>query len=326
MQVNAWAAPRAAFGAVVLALGLWGGAGGAHAEQRVHAWADGAQVQVAQAGGGAGLATPFAVASVGKMFTAVAVLRLSERGALALDRPMAELMPDLWRDLRAPAGVTPRHLLAMTSGLPDYYTDDFIDAALADQAGVQNAGAALRAAFRDPPLFAPGDAFDYSNTNYVLLGVLLEHLTGQPLADVLRAEVFVPAAMADTFLAGSRPLPPDFAQGHPDRALLRGYYSGPGLGDGGCISTAGDLLRFMRALTDGTLLSTAMLAQMRADGSGAGYGLGLELDGAVIGHSGGDLGFASDLRMNLRTGRVAVALVAREDGPTDWAEEQVQDP
>lgn len=292
--------------------------------QSIRLWVEEGAGAIWQGRGGAGPDTPFAVASVGKMFTAVAILRVTGRLGIALDSAASASLPaPVVAQLGGLPGVTLAHLLTMTSGLSDYYDDAYIEAALDDPAQAQTPQAALRAAAIDPPLFAPGTDFDYSNTNYLLLGIVLEHLTGQPLARVLETEVFLPAGMADTFLAGSRPPPPDFAQGHPDRALLRGYYSGQGLGDGGCLSTAADLVRFMQALAEGRLLSAHDFAQMRRDASGAGYGMGLEVSGAVIGHSGGDLGYASDLRLNLRTGRIAVELVAREDGGSDWTFEQV---
>jgi D-alanyl-D-alanine carboxypeptidase len=272
--------------------------------------------------------TPFAVASVGKTFTAVAVLRLAERGLLSVDAPAADLLPgEIVEGFDGLRGVTVRHLLTMTSGLPDYYDDAYIDDALDDRAGVQRAEVAAGYAMGERPLFAPGRGFDYSNTNYLLLGMILEEVTGRSYGEVMQAEVFAPAGMAGSFVFGTRALPDDFALGHPDRALVRGYYSGAGFGDGGVIAPARDVARFHRALfVEGRLLSQATVAVMLTDPLGEAYGMGIEIADGIAGHSGGDLGYASDVRIDLRTGDVAVELIADEDAWADWPLETIAEP
>ncbi|ROT99428.1 serine hydrolase domain-containing protein [Histidinibacterium lentulum] len=264
--------------------------------------------------------TPMAVASVGKTFTAVAVLRLVERGAFSVETPAADLLPDaIVRGFGGLGGITLGHLLTMTSGLPDFYTDDYIEDALEDQASVQRADVAATYAMDEDRLFAPGRRFDYSNTNYLLLGMILERVTGESYGAVLEAEVFRPADMQGSFVFGTRALPEDFARGHPERAVLRHYYSGAGFGDGGVIAPARDVARFYRALfSEGRLLSAEMVALMLTDPLGSGYGMGIEIEDGIAGHSGGDLGHASDVRMDLRTGDVAVELIADEDAWPDW--------
>ena len=270
-----------------------------------------------EASAGAGPDTPFAIASVGKTMTAVAVLSLVDRGILSLDDPVADLLPPAHAgDV---AGLRLSHLLTMTSGLPDYYTDDWFEAALAEPGTGQTVAAALEAVAGLPALFRPGRDFDYSNTNYVLLGAVLEEATGDTLADILRESVFAPAGMTDSFVFGARPLPPRFAEGHAERALVRRFYSGNGLGDGGVISTARDVARFYRAvLVDRRVLSDESLAAMLHDPTGAGYGMGIEIEDGIAGHSGGDLGYSSDARVDLETGHIAVELVAAEDADTGW--------
>jgi D-alanyl-D-alanine carboxypeptidase len=270
-------------------------------------------------------ATPFAIASVGKTMTAVAVLRLVERGALSLDDPLTDLLPPrLTGPIRGIEAVRLHHLLTMTSGLPDYYTDDWLEAALANPGQVQSVTGAMRFAAQDAMLFAPGRRFDYSNTNYVLLQAVLEQATGKTYPAILQAEVFGPAGMTDSFVFGSRPLPETFAAGHDERALVRRYYAGNGLGDGGVIASARDVARFYRALfVERRLLSDQMLAVMLQDPSGADYGMGVETESGIAGHSGGDLGFASDARIDLARGLIAVELVGAEDADTDWAWDRV---
>ena len=267
--------------------------------------------------------TRFAIASVGKTMTAVALLRLVQAGDLRLDAPAADwITPEVARGLGGLRNVTLRHLLTMTSGLPDYYTDDYL-ADVLDDPSRQTAETALGYAFEEDRLFAPGTDFDYSNTNYVLLGLILEAVTGQSYAKAMQTQVFGPAAMTDSFVFGSRRLPAGFAQAP---AHVRAYYMGAGFGDGGVIATASDVARFYRALfLDQTLLSPAMLADMTSDPTGTGYGMGIELDGPILGHSGGDLGFSSDVRLHRPTGTLAVMLVAEEDADTGWTDDQMPD-
>ena len=287
----------------------------------------GGRVETAVTGPGTGPETPFAIASVGKTFTAVAVLRLAERGRIRLDDPVTRYLPPGITDgLPAIDRITIGQLLTMTSGLPEYYTDTYFDAALATPDVIQRADAAIAFARGAPPVFRPGTGFDYSNTNYLLLGLILEEVTGQSYAEVLAHEVFSPAGMTRSFVFGSRALPPDFATGPPEAPLLRRYYSGAGFGDGGAISTATDLARFYRALfRDRTLLSATTLTAMLTDPSGEGYGMGIEIEDGLVGHSGGDVGFASVVRMDPRTGDLALILVADEEADTDWAWDRLED-
>lgn len=271
--------------------------------------------------------TPFAIASVGKTLTAVAVLRLVDRGALRLDDKVRDILaPDVLDGLNGIDGVTVRHLLAMTSGLADYLNDEYIDDALANPADVQNPRIAVQYAAGEPALFAPGTSFDYSNTNYVLAGLILESVTGQTYAQVITGEVLQPANMTGSFVFGSTALPATFPTGHEGRQHIRSYYNHAGFGDGGVIAPATDVAQFYQALfMDRTLLSANAMRALTQDMSGQGYGLGIEMDGDIFGHSGGDLGFSSDARIDITTGEVAVILIARSDGDTDWAFDQLAD-
>ncbi|MEP2985964.1 MAG: serine hydrolase domain-containing protein [Sulfitobacter sp.] len=269
--------------------------------------------------------TPFAIASIGKTFTAVAILRLVERGALSLEAQVTDLVSaQIAADLHGLPGMRLHHLLSMTSGLPDYYTDAWLHDALEEPDRFQTATVALRHAAREAPLFRPGSAFDYSNTNYLLLGLILERVTGKSYADVMHEEVLAPAGLSDSFVFGSRPLPEIFARGHPDRELIRQYYSGHGFGDGGIISTARDVVSFYVALLGlRQLLSEPSLLKLQADPLGAAYGMGLEVEGSIVGHAGGDIGYSSDVRMDLETGDIAVYLIASEGADTSWPRDRL---
>lgn len=270
--------------------------------------------------GSATAQTQFTLASVGKTMTSVAFLRMVDFEGMSLDDPASDwLSADITNGLGGLDGVTLRHLLTMTSGLPDYLTDDYIRAALADPDNVQRANTAISYAFFEDMLFRPGQDFDYSNTNYVLLGLIMEGAAGNTYSDLMRQLVFDPLDMDDTFAFGSRDLPDRFPNGHEDREHIRSYYQSDGFGDGGIISNAPDLARFYRALLiERRLLSTQLMRELEHDPLGVGYGMGIEMDDGIYGHSGGDLGFSTDVRMDLSSGDLAIVLIAQSDADTDW--------
>lgn len=274
-----------------------------------------------ETGGGASAQTPFVLASVGKTMTSVAVLRLVEAGAFSLDELARHWVDDDIRDgLGELEGVTLRHLLTMTSGLPDYLSDEYFEDALADPDHVQNPETALSYAFGEDALFRVARGFDYSNTNYVLLGHILENATGMTYAQAMERHVFKPAGMTRSFVFGSRPLPRGLPNGHEGGHHIRDYYEGDGFGDGGVIATAPDLARFYKALfAERSLLSGKMMGELLRDPRGEGYGMGIEIEDSIYGHSGGDLGFSTDVRMDVATGDIALIFVAEGDAATDWA-------
>lgn len=278
------------------------------------------KVEVSTQGSNITKDTPFAIASIGKTITSVAVLRLVSKGKIELDDPIRDwVSDDLADSLGGLDGISLRHLLNMTSGLPDYLTDDYVDDVLDEPAAQRTAETALSYAFDEDTEFDPGDGFDYSNTNYVLAGIILEQASGLSYSDVIAQEVFAPAGMKNSFVFGSKSLPEDFPFGHEGGEHHRAYYQAQGFGDGGVISTAADLARFYKALFETqTLLSTPMMRELMRDPLGEGYGLGIDLDDPIYGHAGGDIGFSSDVRMNIATGAIAIYLVAKADADTSW--------
>ena len=277
--------------------------------------------------GGSTPDSTFAIASVGKTLTSVVILSLVEEGALQLDAPIAPLLPeDVTDGLGGLDGITLRHLLTMESGLPDYYDYTFLTDALDDPESVATPQDAVSYAYDLPAQFEPGTRFDYSNTNYVLLGLIAERITGQSYARLIQSRVLDPAGMADSFVFGSMPLPDSFVTGHERRVHVRDYYNGTGFGDGGVISTGPDLVRFYNALFfDRILISDTSLREMMRDPRGDQYGMGLVVGGDTIGHSGADLGFSAEVMANLKTGDIAVILIAKDSADTDWVYDQVGD-
>jgi D-alanyl-D-alanine carboxypeptidase len=252
--------------------------------------------------------TRFHVASTGKMLTAVAVLRLVQDGLISLSDPAPALVahPDAAR-LTNLKGATVADLLSHRSGVPDCLRNSH---SITDRhpSPRWTAEEVIRLAPCRSPT-KPG-IHAYSNTNYILLGRILERIDRQPFAEALAARVLRPAGMADTTI-GADPNDPRVAHGYrrPDargsRADASLYaYSSP-LGDAPVTTTAADLERFALALfrTPGALLDPALVKEMVTDRAGEdtddGYGYGVVVEdsdwGPKWGHAGRYSGFRSEL-------------------------------
>ena len=247
----------------------------------------------------------FYVASTGKMTVATAVLRLVDEGRIRLDQPVSEII--------VPAGtltglanwstVTVEQLLNHTSGMPDYFDDAWEEAAMKDPRMLVDVELALALVVGQPPSAAPGAEYDYSNTNYALLGLLLERVDGASLGTVLAKRVFIPAGMSFSSV-GADPRAPGVAAAHASRrgpsARENLIAYGAHLGDGPLTTTAGDLGRFLAALlVDKTLLTQPTLHRMLAPSRREeAYGLGIEISetdwGTAYGHNGSVTGFKAD--------------------------------
>jgi D-alanyl-D-alanine carboxypeptidase len=277
--------------------------------------------------------TAFPIASVSKTFTSALVLDLVADGRLSLDGRARSYLPTLPID---PA-ITIRQLLDHTSGLRDFYINNKIDAALrGDRSRVWNPQMSLR--FMGKPYGKPGTLWHYSNTNYLVLGMIAEAVGKAPVADQLRTRFFGPLGLDDTwYQAAERPrtalakayqlngtkataTPVSLSDGHgisPFTSVITA--SGAA---GSVASTAGDLARWVSALYGGNALGPA--ARSALIGSvvetapyrpAIGYGLGvqaLKIDGhPTLGHSGRFLGARAAARW-LPTERLAIAVVTNQ--------------
>jgi peptidoglycan/LPS O-acetylase OafA/YrhL/CubicO group peptidase (beta-lactamase class C family) len=256
------------------------------------------------------------ISSITKMFTAVVVLQLAQEGRIDLDAPIGTWLPEI---VPFAEQTTVRHLLSHTSGIFDYLEDSefFIEAyqnpertytppELVDM--VDQYGAA----------FEPGSdgAWKYSSTNYVILGMLVEQVTGRALADEMRQRIVAPLELTHTFFAPYEAIAGTLAQGYIDNSDRADVSMTFVFATGNIISTAADLRRFTDSLFGGRLLNAESLVMMTTmmDTGGAyempelQYGLGLMgarlavapgPDGAprpdelstVLGHIGGIAGF-----------------------------------
>jgi CubicO group peptidase (beta-lactamase class C family) len=241
--------------------------------------------------------TLFHMASVGKMFTAAAVLKLAGEGRLSLDDSLAKWVPEYPHP--EAAKITVRHLLTHSAGIGEWDGRKIRG---------EKSGAELAATMTEPLQFEPGARFNYSNAGFVLLQAVVEKATGKSFADALEELVFAPAGMTRTGLWPVTAIVPNRATGYlrpEDDPLGLGprfsneQFLGYGAnGSGGEYSTAADMLAFNRAIATGKLLGAAMTTEMltpRIDFAGAQrpskYGYGVDLGTccghATFGHGGG---------------------------------------
>lgn len=216
--------------------------------------------------------TVFQVASLSKPFTSAAILRLAERGRIDLDAPLSRVLPNY------PGGnrLTIHHLLSHRSGVPNINDFDEYEAL---QLRPQTT-ASLVAQFKDKPLeFAPGERYSYSNSNYNLLAHIIERVSGQSYGDFIRSEILAPLALKHTgHRADMATIVPLLADGYAPEGttgIARASYLDwtAKTGNGSLYSTAGDLIRFVRAAHDDALLTAASRGKMFAKHSeNAGYG------------------------------------------------------
>jgi CubicO group peptidase (beta-lactamase class C family) len=247
--------------------------------------------------------TRFRVGSVTKQFTTAAILYLSEKGKLSINDPLAKYFIDY------PGGnkITLRQLLNHTSGLHNYTAHpDFLARVIHPIAPND-----LIAWFRDDPTdFPPGDQFNYSNTNYVLLGQIVEKVAGMPLGDFLRTRFFIPLGMHDTGIWNNAAPPDHSARGYSwiDNGFQPAidWDMSWAAGAGALYSTVGDLWHWTEALQSGRVLSLATLQTMtteviipKNETLSLHYGMGLyhtEINWLpALGHNGELQGFLSSV-------------------------------
>ena len=243
-------------------------------------------------------ATNFRLASVSKQFTAAAILLLSEDGRLRLDDRLAQWLPSLPPATR---DVTLRHLLTHTSGLIDY--EDVMSPSQTTQLNDRDVLRLLES--QDRTYFAPGTGYRYSNSGYVLLGLVIEQASGQTFSDFLRQRIFEPLGMSNTLAhVESRTIVPHRAYGysHENGTWLRTDQSPTSatLGDGGIYSSIDDLARWDAALYDNRLLraesrAAAFAPATSTDDPQIAYGFGWRITGETLWHSGESIGFRNVL-------------------------------
>jgi CubicO group peptidase (beta-lactamase class C family) len=246
--------------------------------------------------------TVYRIGSVTKQFAAASLLQLVDQGLVELDEPASTYLPDYpWGKFKT----TVRQLLDHTSGIkgytemPEFWKQGRNDLSHQEMIDLMSSA---------PLEFEPGDRFQYSNSAYYLVGLIVEKVTGESWADYVEDELFEPLGMRSSHYLYNDPIVPNRAEGYrlvegelknDDPLSMYLPYAAGALG-----SSVSDLMRWLRALTTGEVMSEQSFKAMTTsgklnDGSEHGYGLGLfvgELDGhRMIEHAGGINGFLSQV-------------------------------
>jgi CubicO group peptidase (beta-lactamase class C family) len=254
------------------------------------------------------LETPFLIGSMNKLFTGLAIGQLVEQGKLSYDDPLSKFIPD-FPDSESAKKIKIKHLLSHTAGLGNYRQGDYFKS-LDLRRDVRST---LAAAGRERPLFEPGTSWFYSNTGPLLLGRVIEVVTGQDYYDYMAKAVFEPAGMKNSGFPhldrGERTaaIPYDIAvKGnsweYADQSFRTERRGSPA---GGGVATAADLLRLANALRAGKLVSPATLQlhstpkpELGSPRYGYGFSYGLRGQGReLFGHGGNDQGQCSAFEM-----------------------------
>jgi D-alanyl-D-alanine carboxypeptidase len=242
----------------------------------------------------------YSIGSISKQFTAASILLLSEERKLSLDDPVGRWLPDLTRAKE----VTIRQVLSMTSGYQDYWPQDYVMPSMMKPASPEE----ILKGWAEKPLdFEPGTKWQYSNTNYVVAGVILQRLSGMSVFDFLHRRVFDRLGMKTVFDCDSSALPPE-APTRYHRYGLGPARPAPKEGKGWMFAagelamTASDLARWDISMIDQTILKPQSYREMeRAEllmnGASAQYGLGVDVSlvngRRVIAHGGEVSGFTA---------------------------------
>jgi CubicO group peptidase (beta-lactamase class C family) len=269
--------------------------------------------------------TVFKIASITKTITAAAIMMLVEQGEVRLDDPINRYLPhpqDTWK------GITLRHLLTHTSGITNY--EPLLSHSWQPDGMYEEV---VRMVSELPLEFQPGDAIRYRNTNYIILGILVEQVSGTPYRDFVREKILAPVGMTETCWNNDREIVPNRAQGYawdsetlqcPGQPPLRNIGKpAPGLwnyADGGLLSTVLDLARWDAALDTEKLLEKSSLEQMwiparLKDGTALEYGLGWIVKVVEghrnIGHWGRNPGFMAEMSRFVDDRLTVIALCNR---------------
>ncbi|HEY5798745.1 MAG TPA: serine hydrolase domain-containing protein [Burkholderiaceae bacterium] len=263
----------------------------------------------------------YKIASNSKQMTASAILLLAEERKLALDDKVAKYLPKLTRA----RDITLRQLLSHSSGYSDYYAIDYLAAFMERDTTPQD----ILAAWAMKPLdFEPGSRYQYSNTNYIALGLVIEKVTGKPMMEFLRKRMFDKLGMKTVIDSSMEPWSAQDPIGHTRYGLgpvreVRGEAKIWMWSTGGMSMSASDLARWNIGLMDGKLLKPASMkalttANLLSTGTTNGYSLGLNVSQMANGHrrwnhTGGASGFVS-INTTYPDDRMAITVLTNGEG------------
>ena len=261
---------------------------------------------------------PFRIGSLTKSFTATVILKLSDEGKLNLDDTIDKYITD--PVIPNAGNITIRQLASMTSGLFNYTEDmTFLVAVSQDPLRVWAPKELVTYAIAHSPYFAPGASYYYSNTNFILLGMIIEKVTGNSLASEIHDRIILPLHLSDTSFATSSAMPSGSSHGYAINddgvSATDATTLDPSLAwaAGANISTIYDLKKWIEAIGNGSLLSdashTAQITWVDEPGSQLSkYGLGIMKLGNFIGHGGIITGFNSSMMYLPSNGSVFIVM------------------
>ena len=259
--------------------------------------------------------TKFRLGSITKQFTAASILLLEERGKLKIDDKVSAYLPDVPESW---ARITIHNLLTHTSGLPNFTSLPEYNTVKLSNAPIEK----IIATFRDRPLdFGPGEQMRYSNSGYLVLGAIIETLTGGSYGKFVLDNVFTPVGMKDSGYDSNTTIIPRRASGYVRGATglsNAGYlHMSVPHAAGALYSTTEDLLKWEQALFSGKVVSSASLQKMTTPFKND-YAFGLtsrvEKGRRVIGHNGGIDGFNTSMAYYPETKTTVIAL-SNVNGP-----------
>ena len=265
--------------------------------------------------------TKFNLGSIDKSFTGVAIAQLVQQGKLSFNDPISKYLPD-YPNKTVAAKVTIHQLLTHTSGMGMYFNDEFMKR----RASLKTLSDLLPLFVNDPLDFEPGQKMQYSNSGYVVLGLIIEKVTGQNYFNYVRQHIFEPAGMKNTASYELDQRVPNLAIGYTNMGLTGRSEPGPrkdstphltgrGSSAGGGYSTLDDMLKFGQALIDHKLLNKqytdiVLSNQMPPGQPPAGYGFfSVQVNGArAFGNNGGGPGTNSTFSVYPEIGYTVVVM------------------
>ncbi len=278
--------------------------------------------------------TKFNLGSMNKMFTAVAIAQLVEKGKLSYDDPLAKFIPD-FPNPEAAKKIQIKHLLSHTAGLGGYFSQRYQKLSRDQIRTVDDMMKLAREDERDIK-FEPGSKWHYSNTGMMVLGKVIEVVSGQSYFDYVRENIYKPAGMTNTDCYELDKVNTNLAVGYDKVFTDKGVIwannifahvmrGGP---QGGGYSTVEDLLKFDQALRSGKLVKAEtlkLLTSPKPELNSPDYGYGFAAGGPAVGHSGGFIGINSNLDMYLGSGWTAIVMsnYSRGAGPVQTKMERM---
>lgn len=273
--------------------------------------------------------TKFAIHSMNKMFTGVAVMQLVEQGKLSLEDPLARYIAN-FPDQETAKKIRIKHLLTHTSGLGSFINEAFYTAS---RSGLRTIDDMMAFAWDEGVKFEPGTQWAYSQTGFLVLGKVIEVVTGTSYYAYVREHIFRRAGMVDTDNYELDLVTPNLAIGYEREITETGVvfrtnqfkYLLRGSSAAGAYSTVDDLLKFDRALHANKLVGADYVAMITSakpamNAPNYGYGFDVEADRQVIGHRGTFQGISSNMDIFPSAGYTAIILSNYTDGRTPIVE------